>query len=84
MMDILFLTFIGQEIEIINATNPQLLGLKGKVIDETKNLIIIKTEKGVKKIPKTMVVIKFLEIDKIVNGWKICFRPHERPKKIKL
>lgn len=33
--------FIGKEAEIVRTRNKQLLGLKGKIMDETKKLIQI-------------------------------------------
>lgn len=52
---------ISATIEILQATNKELQGKKGKVIDETKNMITIETKKGEKKILKKGIVIKVLE-----------------------
>ncbi len=78
-------TFIGYEVEVINATNPSLIGIKGKVVDETKNLLIVKTEKKEVKVPKNNAVFRFYLNNEYVDvsGWAISFRPHERPKKVK-
>jgi len=46
---------IGSNIEIKESKNKSLIGLKGKVIDETKNMFTIETQKGIKKIIKTQV-----------------------------
>ena len=56
---------IGSYIEVVESKNKGLVGLKGTVIDETKNMIVI--ENGItRKIIKSQVVIK---IDgKIVEG----------------
>ena len=44
---------IGKKIEVISSSNPYLIGLSGKVIWETKNMLIVKTEGDiVKKVPK--------------------------------
>ena len=83
--NILYSTFVGLQVEIVNSSQHDLVGLKGKVVDETKNLIII--EKGEKevKIQKVSSVFRFTlddgeNID--IEGKKIAFRPHERPKKV--
>ncbi len=56
---------IGSHIEVVESENKDLVGLKGEVIDETKNMIVVEN-KGTKKIIKSQVVIK---IDgKIVDG----------------
>ena len=44
---------IGLSIEVISSKNRTLVGLKGKVIDETKNMFTIETQKGIKKIMKS-------------------------------
>ena len=41
---------IGSTIEIIESKNKTLIGLKGKVIDQTKNTIKLQTKEGIKKI----------------------------------
>ena len=49
---------IGSNIEIIESKNKTLVGLKGKVIDQTKNTIRLDTKKGTKKIILSHVKIK--------------------------
>ncbi len=43
---------IGLDVLVSGATNPLHRGLSGCIIDETKNLLIIETQKGIKRIPK--------------------------------
>ena len=43
---------IGQEISITNSKNIEIVGIMGKVIMETKNMIILDTKDGEKTIPK--------------------------------
>ena len=83
--NILYSTFVGLPVEIVNSSQRDLVGTKGKVVDETKNLIII--EKGDKeiKVQKVSCVFRFTLDDGEtvdVEGKKIAFRPHERPKKV--
>jgi len=49
---------IGSNIEIIESKNKTLTGLKGKVIDQTKNTITLETKKGKKRIILSHVKIK--------------------------
>jgi len=67
---------IGSKIEVINADNKALVGIKGKIIDETKNMLIL--DNG-KKLIKTQVTIKIEGI--ILNGKKLASRPEDRIKK---
>jgi len=84
--NILYSTFIGLEIEITNSSQRELVGLKGKVVDETKNLIIVEKSDGKEvKIPKVSSTFRFTLDDGSkfdIIGMKITFRPEERPKKV--
>ena len=69
---------IGQEINISQSKNKEIIGLKGKVIMETKNMITLQTEDGKKSIPKDICQFSnnqgLLETD----STKLSKRPHER------
>lgn len=75
---------IGLNVKIANSSSRELIGLEGKVVDETKNLLVIETEKGEKRIPKTASTFLFtLESGEKaeLKGKEIAFRPEERTKK---
>ncbi|RLJ09651.1 MAG: ribonuclease P protein subunit, partial [Candidatus Aenigmatarchaeota archaeon] len=59
-------------------------GLKGKVVDESRNILIVETDKGVKKLPKEQCVFSFHlpsgEWVK-VDGKNLLARPEDRIKK---
>ena len=81
--DIPRIEFIGKELEVIEADNPSLVGIKGKVIDETKNMLIIERNNETKKLVKKQVTIKVKIEDKeiIIKGEILQGRPEERLKK---
>ena len=84
--NILYHTFVGLNAEIVGSASPELVGFRGKIIDETKNMLVFWTEDGVRKIQKKPNVFRFyLEDGTTVDliGEGILFRPHERPKKAK-
>ncbi|VVC02975.1 Ribonuclease P protein component 1 [Candidatus Bilamarchaeum dharawalense] len=84
--NLLYSTFIGLEVEIVNSSQRKLIGLHGKIVDETKNLIVVESAAGKElKIPKVSSTFRFTTEDnqKVdVIGKDIAFRPHERPKKV--
>ncbi|MBI5223630.1 ribonuclease P protein subunit [Candidatus Micrarchaeota archaeon] len=87
--NLLYSTFIGLKVEIVKSTVRNLIGTSGAIVDETKNLIVIEKESGRSKkeikIPKISSTFRFYLADGQfvdVEGRNICFRPHERPKKI--
>ena len=72
--------FIGLNTEITQSTNPQVVGLNGRIVDETKSMFRINTEKGIKSIPKSTNNWKFSidNQDVIVEGSKITKRSFDR------
>ena len=51
--------FIGLQTQIVNSNNQEVIGLNGTIINETKSMFTINTEKGVKNIPKSTSDWKF-------------------------
>lgn len=76
---------IGLYVEIKQAKNPLHIGIKGLVVNETKNMLWIENEKGeIKKIPKKDTRFMFTLPDGkkvLVKGDAILARPEERIKK---
>ena len=73
--------FIGMNTEIVQSSNPQIIGLNGRINDETKTMFTINTHRGVKSIPKAQSHWKFTLESKdtvIVDGRKIAKRPFDR------
>jgi len=72
--------FIGLDTEITQSTNPQVVGLNGRIINETKSMFTINTEKGSKSIAKSTNNWKFSikGQDIVVDGSKIAKRPFDR------
>lgn len=81
--DIIRHELIGLNTEVVEAKNKSLLGLKGKIIDETKNLLLIQSKKGIKKVLKDQVTLTVkLNGKKIQVGGKFLVgKPEDRLKK---
>lgn len=83
--NILYHELVGLYVKIVDSTSETYVGLEGKVVDETYNTLIIKTDNGEKKVLKHISKFMFtlpsgLKI--IVNGSRLVGRPEERLKKI--
>ncbi|MCD6373752.1 MAG: ribonuclease P protein component 1 [Thermococcus sp.] len=73
---------IGLKAKIIRASHPELVGLEGYVLDETRNTLVLAGER-VRVIPKDVVWLEF-EVDgkRIhINGKELVGRPEMRLKK---
>ena len=69
---------IGQEVTIVKSKNTEIIGINGKIIMETKNMIVIDTKNGKRNIPKNICQLsnkgEVIETD----STKLNKRPHER------
>jgi len=75
---------IGLSVEVLESLAESYVGLKGKVIDETYNMLVLETSEGEKKVLKS--VSKFLFTlpngrKVVVDGSILVGRPEERLKK---
>ena len=71
-------SLIGQAIEVVEASNTALLGLKGTVVDESKYMFTIDTGKGRKQVIKEQVTLCVL--GKKIPGTAFTKRIEERIK----
>ncbi len=74
--------WIGKQVKIVNSTNKYNIGIKGKIINETKNIFVLQTDKGDKKIMKSNNVFQAEYNNKKVNvkGSALLGSPEERIK----
>ena len=73
---------IGWNAKIVSSKNKANTGIEGKIIDETKNTLTLKTQKGKKRVIKKNIVISFkMKKNEItINGEKLQGAPEERIK----
>lgn len=73
---------IGLPAEILSATHPGYVGMKGLIVDETKNTIVLEINNAQKVIPKKGTRFRLSAHEDIeVNGSRLLFRPEDRTKK---
>ncbi|MBT7903545.1 ribonuclease P protein subunit [Candidatus Woesearchaeota archaeon] len=73
---------IGSNVLVINSQNRGQIGIQGKLVDETKNTIKIKTPDGVKTLIKTQIIIKIQKTSEIIHMNELAIKPEERIKKL--
>ncbi|MFA6461613.1 MAG: ribonuclease P protein subunit [Candidatus Woesearchaeota archaeon] len=71
---------IGEEVEVIESTNPSELNFVGKVVDETKFTLKIEYSNVIKTLFKKNVVLKLKRTNQVINGKEIAKRSEERLK----
>lgn len=75
--------FIGLDVEVIKSTRRELVGTKGRIVDETLNSFVIELGTKEKRIPKAQCVFRF-HTDKgpvDIDGKQLVCRPEDRIKK---
>ncbi len=69
---------IGKTIKVVESKNKSNIGMEGKIIDETKKTIVVKTKKGEKKLLKNNITIMIN--NQKIKGQMLMKRPEERIK----
>ncbi len=81
--DIIKHEFIGLRCIVSEASDPSLVGLEGEVVDETRNMLILRKGRKERKIPKENATFRlaFEERAIEVEGSVLVGRPEDRIKK---
>ncbi len=75
---------IGLDVTVFDSTNKKIIGLHGKVVDESRQTLKIKTSKGEKTMIKNQCVFSFCLPTGVcvrVDGKQLVSRPEDRIKK---
>ena len=76
---------VGLEVEVVNAKSVNQVGIKGNIVEETRNTLVVNTANGEKTVLKNNVTLRFtLENQMVdVDGERLVGKPEERIKKWK-
>jgi ribonuclease P protein subunit POP4 len=73
---------IGLDVEVVTATDPTQERLRGRIVDETRNTLVLEVRGDEKRIPKRGSRFRFeIQGGVEVDGDEIRFRPEDRVKK---
>lgn len=73
---------IGLEVSVVDATDPSQRGVKGHVVDETRNTLVLETSDRELVIPKAGSLFSFQVGREVrVEGDRLLHRPEDRVKK---
>ena len=72
---------IGETIEVVSSKNKSNLGIKGKIIDETKETITVAQDNGKEVVlMKQIITFKLIKSGKVISGEAVAKRPEDRLK----
>jgi ribonuclease P protein subunit POP4 len=77
---------IGLEAKVVDSSNPSLLGAHGRVVDETKEMLVMELDGKSRSIPKSTstFLMTLPGGEKVeIDGKRIVGRPEDRIKKIR-
>jgi ribonuclease P protein subunit POP4 len=78
---------IGLRARVVQSLSRPYKGLGGRVVDETKNTLVLEGKGGLeKRVPKRGCVFEFAlpgGVKARLDGSTIAYRPYDRPKKLK-
>lgn len=74
---------IGLDAEVLDSKDSSQIGIRGRVINETKNLLYLKHDSKTKRVVKKISKFRFVHGNDsfVVYGSEINFRPYERTEK---
>ena len=76
MTQMINLPWLSRKLEVIDSTDPTLIGISGVVMDETKSTIIIQPSNN--EITMAKDTIRFTIEEEEINGSMVGQRPEER------
>jgi len=71
---------IGEKIVVVDATNPSLKGIQGKVVDETKHTLKVDVQGNIKTLMKNAISFTIKGKELRIEGKNLIKRPEERVK----
>ena len=73
---------IGLQVRVVRSSDPSQRDLSGRVVDETRNMLVVEVGGADKRIPKAGSRFRFdIQGGIEVDGDEIRFRPEDRVKK---
>ncbi|MCK8518022.1 ribonuclease P protein component 1 [Methanoculleus sp. 7T] len=72
---------IGLDVLVARASNPGHVGVSGRIVDETRNTLVIRTERGEARIPKRFSIFRLRLPDGTtvdVDGSSLEMQPERR------
>ena len=80
--EVYLMELIGKNIKVKNSSNKNNIGIKGKIIDESKNMMVIDAGNRICNIPKngTIFHVSFGDTSYDMHGDAMVIKPEDRTK----
>ena len=73
------------KVKVVDASNKALIGINGKIMDETRNMLTIEYNGNLKRLIKSQVILQldYRGKEYKMNGKLLMNRPEDRIKKVR-
>ena len=78
MTNSIHMPFLARNISIIDSVDPTLIGIKGKILEETRRTIIVQTKNGEKTFAKDVIQFTLDSEINVIDGATVTQRPEDR------
>ncbi len=78
MTNSIHMPFLARDLSIINSNDPTLVGIQGKILEETRNTIIVQTQNGEKTFAKDVIHFTLDSEKEVIDGATVTQRPENR------
>ena len=76
-MEIVRMSWIGRNLQVIHSLASSLIDLTGTVVNESKNMLVVRSDSKDRKIPKS--VVRFtIDDSETIDGHAVLHRPENR------
>ena len=76
-MEVVRMPWLAKNLHVVESTDSTLLGLEGTVVNETRNMILVRTTDGENMLSKS--IIRFtIDDSEIIDGQGVQQRPENR------
>lgn len=79
--NLIYHELIGLPVQVVDAANPSLIGIGGRVVDETRNTLVIEEDEVERRVPKDVATLVFTIPDGRrvkVSGSLLLSQPEDR------
>ena len=76
-MEIVRMSWIGRNLQVVDSLDSSLIDLTGTVVNETKNMLLVRSDSKDRKIPKSVVSFT-IDDSETIDGHAVLHRPENR------
>ncbi|HJM29667.1 MAG: ribonuclease P protein subunit [Candidatus Thalassarchaeaceae archaeon] len=77
-MSIYHTPWLARNINVIESTDPTLVGVSGMIVEETRRTLRVRTLSGIVTLPKDVITFTIDSQEVVIDGASVTQRPEDR------